>query len=88
MSLQQALGRLSPCDLALVEGYKRATMPKLEVWRAALGKPRLQPGDPNVLGIVSDDLSGGSTPPVFGTAAHDEIATFIVANATVPRLAD
>ena len=33
LSLFDALGRLSPCDIVLVEGYKRAPIPKLEVWR-------------------------------------------------------
>src|SRR5689334_8045611 len=33
LSLPEALARLSPCDLALVEGYKLAAIPKLEVWR-------------------------------------------------------
>src|ERR1700735_2196661 len=33
------LGRMSPCDLILVEGFKRARHPKLEVYRNAVGKP-------------------------------------------------
>jgi molybdopterin-guanine dinucleotide biosynthesis protein B len=37
LSLADALARLSPCDLVLVEGFKRAAIPKLEVWREALG---------------------------------------------------
>jgi molybdopterin-guanine dinucleotide biosynthesis protein MobB len=46
LTLAQALDRLSPCDLALVEGYKRAPIPKLEVWREAVGKPLLHPARP------------------------------------------
>src|SRR5882672_4019839 len=38
MPLPEALARLSPCDLALVEGYKTYPIPKLEVWREAVGK--------------------------------------------------
>ena len=34
-TLQQQLALLAPCDLALVEGYKRAAIPKLEVYRPA-----------------------------------------------------
>ena len=30
MTLPEALARLSPCDLALIEGYKAYPMPKLE----------------------------------------------------------
>ena len=38
--------RLSPVDLVLVEGFKREPHPKLEVYRAAVGKPLLHPDDP------------------------------------------
>jgi molybdopterin-guanine dinucleotide biosynthesis protein B len=53
VTLAQLLRRLSPCDLVLVEGFKRDSHPKLEVFRAALGKPLLQPGDPRVLAIAA-----------------------------------
>lgn len=82
LTLGDALGRLSPCDLALVEGWKRAAIPKLEVWREAVGKPRLHGGDPSILGVATDvpDRLAISL-PVF--ALHDPIAiaTFIVENA-------
>src|SRR5690349_7986036 len=37
------LQKLSAVDLVLVEGYKRERHPKLEIYRAALGKPPLYP---------------------------------------------
>ena len=52
--LGDMLTRLSPCDLVLVEGYKRASHPKLEVWRSTLGKPCLHPDDPHILAVASD----------------------------------
>ena len=54
LTLDQALSRLAPCDLVLVEGFKRAPIPKIEVYRAALGKPQLYPGDPHFIAVVSD----------------------------------
>ena len=51
---KELLGHLSPCDLVLVEGFKRAAYPKLEVWRSALGQPLLQPEDPQILAVASD----------------------------------
>src|SRR5436190_12942179 len=39
LNLAELLARISPVDLVVVEGYKRAHHPKLEVHRAALGKP-------------------------------------------------
>lgn len=50
------LQRLSPCDLVLVEGYKHADLPKLEVWRAANGKPWLHPHDTHFIAVASDVL--------------------------------
>ena len=37
LTLREALQRLSPCDLALVEGYKAYPIPKLEIWRDDVG---------------------------------------------------
>jgi molybdopterin-guanine dinucleotide biosynthesis protein B len=48
------LTKISPVDLVLVEGFKRDKFPKLEVHRAANGKPLLQPEDPLILAIASD----------------------------------
>jgi len=79
MTLPQALDRLSPCDLALVEGYKAYPLPKLEIWRASVGKPLLHPQDAHIVAIATDDpdsLAGGRI-PVFKLDALDEIATFI-----------
>ena len=45
LSLQQALKQLSPCDLVLVEGFKKESMAKLEVYRAVVGKPSLYTED-------------------------------------------
>lgn len=52
--LQFLLSRLSPCDLVLVEGWKREAIPKIEVHRAANGKPWLYQEDKNILAVASD----------------------------------
>jgi molybdopterin-guanine dinucleotide biosynthesis adapter protein len=85
MTLSDALARLSPCDLALVEGFKAHPIPKLEVWRPSVGKALLHPQDAHIVGIATDDpgaFAGGRI-PVFPLAALDEIATFIHTRATV-----
>ena len=48
----------SPCDLVLVEGYKAYPIPKLEIWRPAVGKPLLHPGDPPIVAIATDAPDG------------------------------
>ncbi|HEX9687390.1 MAG TPA: molybdopterin-guanine dinucleotide biosynthesis protein B [Burkholderiales bacterium] len=50
----ELLERLSPCDLVLIEGFKREHVPKLEVYRAATGEPLLHPQDRDIVGIASD----------------------------------
>ena len=55
LSLAEALERLGPCDLVLVEGYKREPLPKLEVWRSAVGKPLLFPQDEHIIALATDD---------------------------------
>ena len=45
---------LSPCDLVLIEGFKRERVPKLEVYRAATGEPLLHPQDHDIVAIAAD----------------------------------
>ena len=53
-SFEEQVKRLSPCDLLLVEGFKHAPIPKLEVWRAGPGEPLLHPKDPHIVAVASD----------------------------------
>ena len=52
--LDDLVARLSPTDLVIVEGFKRHDHPKLEVHRAANGKPLLYPDDPAIRAIATD----------------------------------
>jgi molybdopterin-guanine dinucleotide biosynthesis protein B len=58
------LQRLSPVDLVVVEGYKRARHPKLEVHRSVLGQPLLAPDDPTIVAIAADAPLPGAAIPV------------------------
>lgn len=53
-SLEEQLARLAPADLTLVEGYKWAAIPKLEVYRPELGRPPLYPDDAQIAAVASD----------------------------------
>ncbi len=71
-SVHALLAELSPVDWVLVEGYKHAALPKVEVWRAALGQPPLYPDDPFVAAIATDDpdaLPVATNRPVFNMAS-------------------
>src|SRR5215213_477339 len=62
--LADLLGKLSRVDLVIVEGYKRERHPKLEVYRAGLGKPLLQPEDPQIVAIATDQPHASAPVPV------------------------
>ncbi len=53
-ALDELLTRMSPADLTLVEGYRWASIPKLEVFRPSLGKPPHYPDDADVIAVASD----------------------------------
>jgi molybdopterin-guanine dinucleotide biosynthesis adapter protein len=63
-TLPELLAKLSPVDLVLVEGYKTDHHRKIEVYRAANGKPLLFPNDPAIVGIASDVEVATSLPMV------------------------
>ena len=53
-TLGDLLRRLPPADIVLVEGHKLSPLPKLQVYRAAAGKPFID-GDPAVFAVATDD---------------------------------
>ena len=52
--LDELLAHLGPCDLVLVEGFKRAAIPKIEVWRSVVAEPLLHPDDPRIVALATD----------------------------------
>jgi molybdopterin-guanine dinucleotide biosynthesis adapter protein len=52
--LPELLAKMSRVDLVLIEGFKREPHRKIEVYRAANGKPALFPDDPDIVGIATD----------------------------------
>ena len=76
--LDDQIKRISPCDLLLVEGYKRYPMPKLEIYRAANGKPLLHPEDQHIVAIAAD-VAIETKLPRFALGDYDRIADFILA---------
>jgi molybdopterin-guanine dinucleotide biosynthesis protein B len=53
-SFDEQVKHLSPCDLLIVEGFKFAPIPKLEVWREEPGEGMLHPNDPHIVAVASD----------------------------------
>jgi molybdopterin-guanine dinucleotide biosynthesis protein B len=83
-TLREALSILDPSglDLVLVEGFKAEAFPKIELHRAATGRPLLFPRDPDIVAIASDGgplAEDPGTLPQFSLDRPDEIADFILA---------
>jgi molybdopterin-guanine dinucleotide biosynthesis adapter protein len=74
--LPELLAKMSRVDLVVVEGFKREPHRKLEVHRAANGKPWLFPDDPGIVGIVTDG-SVETRLPVVHLDDVDAIAALI-----------
>jgi molybdopterin-guanine dinucleotide biosynthesis protein B len=78
--LAEVLSWLDPCDLVIVEGYKGAAIPKIEVRRSeAFGKEPLAARDGMVLAIAADHVVDGQGLPVFALDDATGIADFILA---------
>lgn len=77
-TLDEVLKRLAPCDLVLVEGYKREKHSKIETRRAgAKDTTPLSRTDPSILAIASDSAVAGEALPVFDLNDIGAIADFI-----------
>jgi molybdopterin-guanine dinucleotide biosynthesis adapter protein len=77
-ALTGILARLAPVDLVLVEGYKRDTHAKIEVFRHGEGRTLIQPGDPTVRAVATD-ATVTVTVPVLDLNDTRGIADFVLA---------
>ena len=73
--LAELLGRLGPADIVIIEGFKREAHRKIEVRRAALGKPWLYPGDAAIGALVCD--APPENPPPLPRAHIDDTAGIV-----------
>jgi molybdopterin-guanine dinucleotide biosynthesis protein B len=80
-TLADHLQRLSPCDLVLVEGYKSERHPKIEVFRAAMGKAALHAGDPHIVAVASDQALAGVKLPMVDLNDIAAVADLVCARA-------
>lgn len=84
------LAELSPVDWVLVEGFKNAALPKIEIWRQpepepGRGEPTvLYPHDLHVLAVATDDPARLPVPPgrpVLDLNAPAGVADWLLAHA-------
>ncbi len=72
------VAKMSPVDLVVVEGFKRDAFPKLEVHRAANGKPLIHPEDPHIVAIASDVALPQARLPVVNLNDVEAIADLLL----------
>jgi molybdopterin-guanine dinucleotide biosynthesis adapter protein len=80
-TLPELLAKLAPADLVIVEGFKHGAHPKVEIYRAAAGKPPLHPDDPHIVAVASDAPVPGARVPVVALEDVDAVADLMLARA-------
>ncbi len=82
-TLQQVLAQLKPCDLVIVEGYKRDGHDKIEVRNVELNHPLLAGEDPTVVAIAANGPVEGGGIPVFDRDDVAALAGFILSHSCI-----
>lgn len=82
-TVHELIAELSGCDWVLVEGFKSAALPKIEIWRAAAGKPAQYPADSHIVAVCTD--SPGALPqptslPLLDLNDPDAVADFLLSH--------
>lgn len=68
----------SGLDLLLIEGFKRAPIPKIELHRPSLGKPPLFPEDSHIIAVATDEPLPNCPLPQLDLNDPEAIAEFIL----------
>lgn len=76
--LEAILAKLAPCDLVIVEGYKRDSHDKIEVRNLDLDHTKLAGDDPTVVAIAANGAVAGAPVPAFNRDDVSALADFIV----------
>ncbi len=83
-SLDTLLTKLTPVDLVIVEGFKSAAHPNMEVFRCDNKKGRLDSSSKNIVAIAANPLDVYLSPTtneklqVFNLNDYEKIAKFII----------
>jgi molybdopterin-guanine dinucleotide biosynthesis protein B len=83
--LDDILAKMTPCDLIIVEGYKRDSHDKIEVRNLALDHPKLAGDDPTVVAIAANGAVPDSPVPVFDRDDVTALADFIARHMDIER---
>ena len=77
--LGEVLARLSPCDLVIIEGYKREGHDKIEVRRSgARESTPIADSDPSIIALVTDMEDGQTALPRFDLDDVEAVTRFVM----------
>lgn len=80
--MNELIGRMTPVDILLIEGFKSHDYAKVEVHRPSLGKPLLAAHDKSIIAIATDDADHALITqlhlPVLNLGDTNSIADFII----------
>lgn len=80
--LRDLLPKMAPVDLILVEGFKRDTHPKIEIFRSTLNKPLLYPRDSAIIAVATEDYTCPALTdcplPLLNLDDSEALADFII----------
>lgn len=99
-SMQEQLAKFSACDLVIVEGFKEAAIPKIELWRAehpeSADHALKATQDPYVLAVAipggklatrQPDISSiGRNMPILNLDDVNEVAEFVIRVCSMRKL--
>lgn len=77
-SFETILGKLSPYDLVIVEGYKHGSHLKIEVRNLELDHPKLAGEDATIVAIAATGPVPDAQVPVFDRDHVEALAQFII----------
>ena len=79
-SLADLLAAIAPADIVIVEGFKKSSIPKIEIHRAELAHPYLFSDDPLIIAIASNDPASlpADAPFSMDLDQPDSIVDFII----------
>ena len=79
-TLADLLAAIAPADIVIVEGFKKSSIPKIEIHRAELAHPYLFSDDPLIIAIASNDPASlpADAPFSMDLDQPDSIVDFII----------
>ena len=80
-TVHQLIAELYDCDWVLVEGFKRAALAKIEIWRAATGRPAQYPLDTHIVAVCTDSAAALPEPtelPLLDLNDAEAVASFLL----------